>query len=162
MRSRSGLSLLLGNGNGRQSTHATLTPSVLGARSTSMHEDSAETSRLFYCARCGSLVRLCRSCNRGQRYCSKACSQAARIELLRETRRRYQQTARGRELHAARQQAYRRRRTSTRPVARSETGHTVRRAVPDGIRPVCARCGRRTSEFVLFATMIRHAWSCYG
>ena len=53
---------------------------------------------------------LCSRCDRGQRYCSPACSAAARRTERRETAARYQRGHRGRRLHAARQARYRERR----------------------------------------------------
>ena len=53
---------------------------------------------------------LCSRCDRGQRYCSPACSAAARRAERREAAARYQHGRRGRRLHAARQARYRERR----------------------------------------------------
>ena len=53
---------------------------------------------------------LCRRCDRGDRYCSRACARQARHATLRAASRRYQQSRRGRGYHAARQARYRRRR----------------------------------------------------
>ena len=65
------------------------------------------TGRLFNCKRCRRQVVLCRSCNRGQAYCSRACSARSRSERRREARGRYRRTERGRETGRNRQRRYR-------------------------------------------------------
>ena len=70
---------------------------------------TTESHRLFFCARCRTLARVCTSCDRGQRYCSKACGQEARRQFQRDAGRRYRRTARGRQLAAERQRRRRRR-----------------------------------------------------
>lgn len=67
------------------------------------------SARLFHCARCQSQVVLCQRCDRGQRYCSAACSHAARFHSRCAAQRRYQQSRRGRLNHAHRQRCYRQR-----------------------------------------------------
>ena len=69
--------------------------------------------RLLNCQRCGAQVRLCVSCDRGQRYCGDCASQAARDRMKRAGQR-YQATPRGRENHAARQRRYRQRQAEQR------------------------------------------------
>ena len=81
---------------------------------------SVESQRLFRCEHCDRGVSICRSCDRGQRYCSRDCSRQARLKAHREANRRYQATARGRELHRRRQARYRARRQAV-------TDHSVRR-----------------------------------
>ena len=65
------------------------------------------TGRLFNCKRCRSQVIICRSCDRGQVYCSKACSARSRTERRREARARYRRTEKGRETGRRRQRRYR-------------------------------------------------------
>jgi hypothetical protein len=55
-------------------------------------------------------VLLCSRCDRGQRYCGRACSRAARQESLRAAARRYQRSRAGRLAHAARSRRWRQRR----------------------------------------------------
>jgi hypothetical protein len=62
--------------------------------------------RLFSCPRCHTLVAICSHCDRGQVYCDRSCSAAARSQGQRESGQRYQATERGRRLHAARQARY--------------------------------------------------------
>ncbi len=65
------------------------------------------SARLFNCARCHRQVKICRCCDRGNRYCGKPCSQPARRESLRAAGRRYQESRRGQFRHAERQRRYR-------------------------------------------------------
>jgi hypothetical protein len=60
--------------------------------------------RLVICGRgdCRQLFFLCRHCDRGDRYCSRACAQAARRTTLQGAGARYQRTRPGRRRHAAR------------------------------------------------------------
>ena len=64
-------------------------------------------ARLLMCARCGLQVLLCLGCDRGQRYCSQACSAASRRESQRAAARRYQRSDAGRSAHAARSRRWR-------------------------------------------------------
>jgi hypothetical protein len=72
----------------------------------------ARSARLFLCARCRDQVLLCSHCDRGQLYCSRACSFARRRERRRETAQRYQSSQAGRLKHAARSACWRKRRRS--------------------------------------------------
>jgi hypothetical protein len=63
--------------------------------------------RRFHCCRCKKVVYICSHCDRGQMYCSERCRDEARRACVREAGARYQQTRRGREKHARRQQRYR-------------------------------------------------------
>jgi hypothetical protein len=67
----------------------------------------ASSARLLLCARCAALVLVCRSCDRGQRYCGRACSTAARKQAQREAAQRYQSGQVGRAAHAARSRRWR-------------------------------------------------------
>lgn len=55
---------------------------------------------------------MCRSCNRGQRYCCERCREKARRQQRREANRRHQRTEWGRLDHRDRQRAYRRRKAA--------------------------------------------------
>ena len=59
---------------------------------------------------CGKMFLLCRPCDRGNRYCSGACSASIRRESLKAARRRHRQSTEGRADHRDRQRDYRRRR----------------------------------------------------
>ena len=65
------------------------------------------TARLFHCARCRRQRVICRTCDRGQRYCGVSCAQAARSVARRAAGARYQDSRAGRFTHAARQARYR-------------------------------------------------------
>jgi hypothetical protein len=64
---------------------------------------------LVICARadCRQLFYLCGRCDRGQRYCARACAARARRATLQDAGRRYQHRRPGRLCHAARQARYR-------------------------------------------------------
>jgi hypothetical protein len=66
-------------------------------------------ARLFFCVACRTPRVICRRCDRGQRYCSRSCAQAARRRSLGAAGARYQRSLRGRFSHAARQRRYRER-----------------------------------------------------
>jgi hypothetical protein len=64
-------------------------------------------ARFFLCARCRAQALICRSCDRGQMYCSVDCAQEARRTRQCAANKRYQASHRGRIRHAARAQRYR-------------------------------------------------------
>lgn len=66
-----------------------------------------ETWRLLSCVGCGVQLRVCPTCDRGQRFCSPGCGAVHRRRGQREAGRVYQTTKRGARLHAARMQRYR-------------------------------------------------------
>ena len=74
--------------------------------------DMDRAARLFLCARCRDQVLLCSHCDRGQQYCSRACSSLSRRERRRETAERYQSSRSGRLKHAARTACWRQRQRS--------------------------------------------------
>jgi hypothetical protein len=65
------------------------------------------SARLFHCARCERQVMVCSDCDRGQHYCSRECSGAARKKSLHAASHRYQSSKRGKHHHADRQRRYR-------------------------------------------------------
>lgn len=64
-------------------------------------------ARLFNCVCCQCQVLICSICDHGNIYCGPICSQLARTQLLKEVRRRYQKSRKGRFSHAEQQQRYR-------------------------------------------------------
>lgn len=122
---------------------------------------------------CGGIFYICRSCDRGQRYCTDRCRSKARHEQRRAANRRHQQTPEGRLDHRDRQRAYRQRRAQARvtdqssrrlhcagsiriravaePVAANddETSHQIRAAFCAGplCCIVCGRVGRFVNPF---------------
>ena len=75
------------------------------------------SARLFLCARCRDQVVLCSHCDRGQVYCSRACSVASRHERRRHAAQLYQDSRGGRLKHAARAACWRARRRSLRQAS---------------------------------------------
>lgn len=72
-------------------------------------EICVEVDRVFNCERCVEQVRVCRSCDRGQRYCRQGCARQARAASVRRAGVAYQGSFRGRLCHAQRQSRYRER-----------------------------------------------------
>ena len=68
----------------------------------------SRSARLFQCARCHALTKICSHCDRGNVYCGD-CAVSARKKARQATSKRYQQSPAGRLNHAARQQSYRER-----------------------------------------------------
>lgn len=66
-----------------------------------------QAGRQFLCGACRATVQVCRGCDRGQLYCTRACAEAARERAQREAGARYQRSRRGRFAHAARARRYR-------------------------------------------------------
>lgn len=111
---------------------------------------------------CGVLFFICRSCYRGQRYCSGPCRQTARRAQRRAANRRHQQSNEGRLDHRDRQRAYRQRRIArvtdqgSAPGLDSgsiapqpdPTGRTARRLARR--RVCCIVCGRRGRLIEMF------------
>jgi len=95
------------------------------------------TARLFLCARCRDQVLLCSHCDRGQQYCSRACSRVSRRERRRETAQRYQSSRCGRLKHAARTARWRDRRRSLREGGNKVTHQGCSVAHADASLPVC-------------------------
>ena len=136
----------------------------------------AESTRVLrqrrcHAEKCGRLFWICRSCDRGQRYCSPLCRRRQRLQQCRAANRRHQQSPEGRADHRDRQRAYRRRQRRARVtyqgrqskrssvtlcVARRELSvagkSTVREREERHVgrfcdlgspsRPICVRCGR--------------------
>jgi hypothetical protein len=65
-------------------------------------------------------VLLCSRCDRGQRYCGRACSRAARDDSRRQTARRYQCSRAGRIAHAVRSRRWRQQHRSCTPPDRCD------------------------------------------
>jgi hypothetical protein len=78
-----------------------------GTCSRGAHRLAEHPARLFVCARCRAQVLLCSRCDRGRRYCGRACSRAARDDSRRQIARRYQCSRAGRIAHAARSRRWR-------------------------------------------------------
>ncbi len=70
-----------------------------------------KTYRLYSCGRCEKQVRICRDCDRGNRYCAEECARIRRRESLRRAGVYYQLGYHGACRHAARQLMWRARQT---------------------------------------------------
>jgi len=75
--------------------------------------------RLATCPRCATLFYVCRSCDHGRVYCCSACSGGARKDSLREIRRRYRLSYKGKETHKRAERRRRRRNNARRRQARA-------------------------------------------
>lgn len=73
-------------------------------------------ARTFLCARCSKWVIICSHCDRGHRYCSRACAKAARLASQRRASRRYQAKPPGRLNHANREARNRSRKRAEKKV----------------------------------------------
>lgn len=97
-----------------------------------MPDSSATVFRQRICraAGCGAEFWICRSCDRGQRYCSQECRQQTRRVQCREANCRHQRSLEGRLDHRDRQRAYRKRRVLARVTdqGRQASGGSARMA----------------------------------
>lgn len=78
------------------------------------HGEAVLRQRFCLASDCRAMFFLCSRCDRGQRYCSDACRQQARLGQHRVANRRYQQSEEGRLDHRDRQRCYRARRAQAR------------------------------------------------
>lgn len=111
---------------------------------------------------CGRPFFICRSCFRGQRYCSAVCRDLARRQQRRIANHRHQHSPEGRLDHRDRQRAYRRRharrvtdqgsarRSSSGSIVRQPSAALWRRAIAGGRRVRCIACGRLAVLIELF------------
>lgn len=112
--------------------------------------------RRFLCALCRSAVLICSRCDRGQRYCSAACSLQARSCAQRAAAKRYQDSLKGRHVHATRQGQWRARQqivthqgSPPPPCADVLPPSETTALNPDTSRCCkCQFCGRSVSAFV--------------
>lgn len=118
-------------------------------------------ARLFLCVSCRMQVRICSHCDRGQHFCSPACSQAVRRASVLAAGRRYQSARPGRLKHAERMQRYRAKKEIVThhgsPPPRSDVllisgpavnAFPVRSGAVPAVAYHCHFCGRSCSAFV--------------
>lgn len=129
------------------------------------------STRLLLCARCRTMVVICRRCDRGQMYCNQGCARDARRRNQRDAGHRYQSTDRGRSNHAARSRRYRARRktvTHQGPLSRphspplNPTAPAGKSVARDEIRKTvtpCHWCGCPCSDFVRLGFLRRRRHS---
>jgi hypothetical protein len=129
----------------------------------------ADDGRLFLCSRCRMQVLVCRRCDRGQIYCSGACSTQARRASVAAAGRRYQASRRGRFAHAARARRYRARaKIVTHQGSVSALADDLLHAVtttPSGVSAPagayasrCCRCGVRCAGALRLEFLQRRRW----
>ena len=92
--------------------------------------------RICFGSECRALFFLCSHCDRGQRYCSLACRERARVEQHRRANQRYQESLEGRLDHRDRQRAYR-----ERCRHRAPTASVTDQGSLSIIRPASSGCG---------------------
>jgi hypothetical protein len=92
---------------------------------------------------CNTLFTICASCDRGQRYCSKACRKRMRQQQLRAAGRRYQASEPGRQNHCQRQQAHRQRRCQPRVTHQGPDSITAPETTQPPNLSRCAVCGHQ-------------------
>jgi len=92
-----------------------------------MLPNSKDPLRQRFCRRreCREIFFICRSCDRGQQYCSGSCRQLARAQQRRDASRRYWQSADGRFNHRLNQRAYRHRRAQTQRYSEEQNKEPV-------------------------------------
>lgn len=110
--------------------------------------------RRFVCDRCHTAVYICSWCDRGHRYCSSRCRQQARRRSLREAGQRYQQSRRGRRLHAQRQASYRRRQRAR--LGEKVTHHRCRPVSGSASVISCETTPKRSDTSPAGQTTMRH------
>lgn len=112
--------------------------------------------RRFVCARCRRAVLICSHCDRGQRYCSAACSLQARSCAQRAAAKRYQDSRKGRHAHAKRQRQWRARQqrvthqgSPPQPCADVlPSSETTALHLGANLHCTCHFCGHSVSDFV--------------
>ena len=102
------------------------------------------------CKRCGNIFHVCKSCWRGQAYCSDACRTAAKSEAHRKNQQKYSSTKNGKQVRAL--AASRRRRLSH---SKKNVADTPSTPVSDHVKrnyqgsttllPHCLFCGKTGS-----------------
>jgi len=116
-------------------------------RRMAAHGEVVLRQRFCFASECRALFFLCPHCDRGQRYCSVACRQQARLRQRRLANRRHQQSPEGRLDHRDRQRQYRQRRCQARVTdqgslliacSASFLHGTTEATSPDTARPAAA------------------------
>jgi hypothetical protein len=129
-----------------------------------MAERGKGVFRLRRCRACNAAFVICRSCDRGQCYCSPECRAAARREQRRRANRRHQHSPEGRLDHRDRQREYRkrcaqRRVTDTSSLAVASLGN-IATCAPESENTI-VRVGFSASSLGcrVFANGQRHCWA---
>jgi hypothetical protein len=110
--------------------------------------------RVCFGNECRAVFFLCSRCDRGQRYCSLACRERARVEQRRRANRRHQQSPEGRLDHRDRQRAYRERcRHRALQASLTDQGSL------STVCPASSGCGKPTSRTLLPHWPAKHCWT---
>lgn len=109
----------------------------------SMHEESLRP-RFCRAPGCRTMFFVCKSCDRGQCYCSHECRQISRLQQKRNANDRYQRTDKGKLTHRLRQCAYRRNQTRLSVTDHGSTSQLQMRIKPASLPPRCAICMRQS------------------
>ena len=91
---------------------------------------------------CGAMFALCRSCDRGQRYCSEPCRKRIRRRQLLAAGHRYQTSEAGKEAHRHRQCTYRQRKSGAGVTHQGPVSITISPPPPSACLTQCAICGQ--------------------
>jgi hypothetical protein len=91
---------------------------------------------------CNAMFALCRSCDRGQRYCSGPCRRRMRRHQLLAAGRRYQASEAGKKAHRHRQCTYRRRQSGPSVTHQGRVSITVSPPTAGACLSRCAVCGQ--------------------
>ena len=105
------------------------------------------SDRIYDCPCCDVRVRICRRCDRGNRYCSKLCAKKMRTQSLRKANSRCQKTAAGRRNYARRSYEYRRRRKNSVTYHGSAKSSSSTSLYQSAVPKVASR-GRSASSFL--------------
>ena len=115
--------------------------SSVGRKRRKRRVAAPRTLRVFHRSCCDTQVKLCSGCDRGQRYCSKACRALLSPAQVRGAGRIYQSRPAGRALHAARQRAYWARRSAAK-VASSSSSLALATSSQSVLTPLSPRAQR--------------------
>ena len=91
---------------------------------------------------CGAMFALCRSCDRGQRYCSEPCRKRIRRRQVLAAGHRYQTSEAGKEAHRHRQCTYRQRKSGAGVTHQGPVSITISPPPPSACLTQCAICGQ--------------------
>ena len=102
----------------------------------------------FSCSICSALVLICRSCWRGQKYCSHSCTRTARLRRHRINQKKYRHTEKGMKSHTACQRRYRLK------SKKIEMDRTTKRHFPRAIRAFAnGKCSCCDSSVTVIAAL---------
>lgn len=91
---------------------------------------------------CNAMFALCRSCDRGQRYCSDPCRKRMRRQQLLAAGHRYQASEAGKEAHRHRKGTYRHRKSRAGVTHQGPVSITISPPTPSACLTQCAICGQ--------------------